>query len=220
VREIPAGEEDRFDRFARFSTVCHVGTELAAYALRVTFQRFVGQSCKKCTSQEKLLSLSSNSYTPCLHVVLYQPEIPHNAGSVGRTCVAVGAKLWMVRPLGFRVDDYYLRRSGLDYWQYLQWQVVDDWQELTDQLPQQPFWYLSKKAVQTYTEVTFTPQDVLVFGCESRGLPDELLGADPGRCLRIPTRPQVRSLNLSNSVGVLAYEAQRQWGGLAGDGLS
>ena len=105
-------------------------------------------------------------------------------------------------------------------WQYLQWQVVDDWQELTDRLPDQPFWYLSKKAEQTYAEVAFRPQDVLIFGCESRGLPDDLLDANPQRCLRIPTRPQVRSLNLSNSVGILAYEAQRQWGGLAGDELA
>ena len=73
-------------------------------------------------------------YDPLLHIVLYQPEIPHNTGSVGRTCVAIGAKLWLVRPLGFRVDDYYLRRAGLDYWQHLVWEVVDDWQQLCDRL--------------------------------------------------------------------------------------
>ena len=81
-----------------------------------------------------------------LHVVLYQPEIPYNTGSVGRTCVAVGAKLWLVRPLGFRVDDYYLRRAGLDYWQHLEWQVVDDWAELTAHLPVERHWYFTKKA--------------------------------------------------------------------------
>ena len=74
----------------------------------------------------------SQKYEPLLHVVLYQPEIPHNTGSVGRTCVAAGAKLWLVRPLGFRLDDYYLRRAGLDYWQHLEWEVVDDWAALVE----------------------------------------------------------------------------------------
>jgi tRNA (cytidine/uridine-2'-O-)-methyltransferase len=151
------------------------------------------------------------NYAPKLHVVLYQPEIPHNAGSVGRTCVAVGAKLWLVRPLGFRVDDYHLRRAGLDYWQHLEWEVVDDWQNLQDALPTSPYWFLSKWATREYTTVTFEPKSVLVFGRESSGLPDELLCRQQPRCLRIPTRPEVRSLNLSNSVAVVAYEALRQW---------
>ena len=153
------------------------------------------------------------SYDPRLHIVLHQPEIPYNTGSVGRTCVAVGAKLWLVRPLGFRVDDYYLRRAGLDYWEHLEWQVVDDWQELTAHLPPDRHWYFTKKADQHYGAARFTPGDVLVFGSESRGLPDELLAARPARCLRVPTRPQVRSLNLSNCVAVAAYEALRQWDG-------
>jgi tRNA (cytidine/uridine-2'-O-)-methyltransferase len=144
------------------------------------------------------------------HIVLYQPEIPYNTGSVGRTCVAVGAKLWLVRPLGFRVDDYYLRRAGLDYWEHLAWQVVDDWGELTSHLPVDRHWYFTKKAQRPYTGAAFAPGDVLVFGCESRGLPEELLAAHAARCLRIPTRPEVRSLNLSNSVAVAAYEAVRQ----------
>ncbi|MEO2048665.1 MAG: tRNA (cytidine(34)-2'-O)-methyltransferase [Pirellulales bacterium] len=151
-------------------------------------------------------------YTPRLHVVLYQPEIPHNAGSVGRTCVAVGAKLWLVRPLGFRVDDYHLRRAGLDYWQHLEWEVVEDWQALQAALPTSPYWYLSKWASRQYTTVDFEPGSVLVFGRESTGLPEQLLTEQQARCLRIPTRADVRSLNLSNSVAVVAYEALRQWG--------
>jgi len=150
-------------------------------------------------------------YDPWLHVVLYQPEIPHNTGSVGRTCVAVGVKLWLVRPLGFRIDDYYLRRSGLDYWEHLVWEVVDDWQQLTERLPQVQPWYFSKKATRTYSEVTYHAGDVLVFGCESQGLPDWML-ADEARALRIPTRPEARSLNLSNSVAIAVYEAFRQRG--------
>ena len=148
---------------------------------------------------------------PGLHIVLYQPEIPYNTGSVGRTCVAVGAKLWLVRPLGFRVDDYYLRRAGLDYWQYLAWQVVDDWQELLSHLPPQRHWYFTKKAERAYTSAAFAEGDALIFGSESRGLSEELLQKDPSRSLRIPTRPEVRSLNLSNSVAVAAYEVLRRW---------
>jgi tRNA (cytidine/uridine-2'-O-)-methyltransferase len=150
-------------------------------------------------------------YEPLLHVVLHQPEIPYNTGSVGRTCVAVGAKLWLVRPLGFRVDDYYLRRAGLDYWERLAWQVVDNWAELRAALPDCKFWLFTKKAEHSYLEVAYRPGDVLVFGSESAGLPDSLLAAHAEAQLRIPTRPDVRSLNLSNAVAVASYEALRQW---------
>ena len=158
------------------------------------------------------MSDSSMKYIPSLHIVLYQPEIPYNAGSIGRTCVAVGAKLWLVRPLGFRVDDYHLRRAGLDYWQHLEWEVVDDWAAARQALPQRPYWYLTKTASQQYTSVNFEQADVLVFGRESNGLPQEMLTGHAQQCLRIPTRPDVRSINLSNSVAVVAYEALRQWG--------
>lgn len=150
-------------------------------------------------------------YRPRLHIVLYQPEIPYNTGSVGRTCAAVGAKLWLVRPLGFRVDDYHLRRAGMDYWQHLEWEAVDDWPALVERLPRERHWYFSKKAAVSYADVRLAEQDVLVFGRESLGLPDELLAGRPERCLRIPMRAEVRSLNLSNSVAVACYEAIRQW---------
>jgi len=148
---------------------------------------------------------------PNLHIVLYQPEIPHNTGSVGRTCVAVGAKLWLVRPLGFRLDDYYLRRAGLDYWEHLTWEVVDDWAALEASLGPRRKWLFTKRATESYTTVKFEPQDVLVFGCESNGLPPSLLEANPQQLLRIPIHPNARSLNLSNSVAIAAFEAQRQW---------
>ena len=108
---------------------------------------------------------------PSLHIVLYEPEIPHNAGAVGRTCVALGAKLWLVRPLGFRVDDRQLRRAGLDYWQHLDWEAVDDWDALSAQLPKRPPWLFSKTAGIPYTEARFAKGDVLIFGSESAGLP-------------------------------------------------
>ena len=155
----------------------------------------------------------TTKYEPKLHIVLYQPEIPYNTGSVGRTCVATGAKLWLVRPLGFRVDDYHLRRAGMDYWQHLEWEVVDDWASLCEQLPTQPYWYFTKKATRSYLDIEIAEQDVFVFGRESAGLPDEILASRPDRCLRVPTRPQVRSLNLSNTVSIASYEAIRQWNG-------
>lgn len=150
-------------------------------------------------------------YSPLLHIVLYQPEIPYNTGSVGRTCVAVGTKLWLVRPLGFQVDNYHLRRAGLDYWQHLNWQVVDDWQQLCEQLPLSRFWYFTKFANQQLGSAEFAEGDVLVFGRESQGLPETIRELAPERCLRIACRPEVRSLNLSNSVAVACYEALGQW---------
>lgn len=147
---------------------------------------------------------------PCLHVVLFQPEIPHNTGSVGRTCLAVGAKLWLVRPLGFRIDDYYLRRAGLDYWEHVHWEAVDDWPALEAKLPGRRRWLLTKSAEQPYTAARFERGDVLVFGRESSGLPDALLQEHRHWQLRIPTRAPVRSLNLSNAVAIVLYEALRQ----------
>jgi tRNA (cytidine/uridine-2'-O-)-methyltransferase len=151
-------------------------------------------------------------YEPCLHIVLHQPEIPHNTGSVGRTCVAVGAKLWLVRPLGFRVDDYYLRRAGLDYWEHLEWEVVDDWPALVSRLGERRMWLFTKTAMRVYSDVTYERGDALVFGSESHGLPASLLEEHNEQCLRIPIRTDVRSLNLSNSAAVAMYEAVRQWG--------
>ena len=150
-------------------------------------------------------------YVPALHVVLVQPEIPHNTGAVGRTCVAVGAKLWLVRPLGFRVDDYYLRRAGLDYWEHLEWEVVDDWPSLEAALAGHAFHYFTKTAAREYTGASFGHGDALVYGSESRGLDEALLARHREATLRIPTRGEVRSLNLSNAVAITVYEALRQW---------
>ncbi|MHB0960445.1 MAG: tRNA (cytidine(34)-2'-O)-methyltransferase [Pirellulaceae bacterium] len=151
-----------------------------------------------------------NSQTP-LHIVLHQPEIPQNTGNIARTCVAIGAKLWLVRPLGFQVGEKQVRRAGLDYWKYLQLEVVDQWDELLLRIPDFRPWFFSKSATQLYTTVTYTCGDALVFGSETVGLPPSLLEAHRERSVRIPISSQVRSLNLSNSVAIAAYEALRQW---------
>jgi tRNA (cytidine/uridine-2'-O-)-methyltransferase len=150
------------------------------------------------------------NYEPTLHIVLHEPEIPQNTGNIGRTCVALAAKLWLVRPLGFRVDQKTLRRAGLDYWEHLDWEVVEDWSMLDSRLPAERRWYFSKGAARRYTEATFELGDVLVFGKETQGLPASILKAAGDWALRIPIREQVRSLNLANSVAIVAYEAARQ----------
>lgn len=153
---------------------------------------------------------SGCKYEPCVHVVLHQPEIPPNTGNIGRTCVAMGAKLWLIRPLGFDISEKALRRAGLDYWPNLEWQVVDDWDEMLRHFSAPRLWLFTKTADRTYTDVRYQTGDLLVFGKETAGLPKELLERYADRTLRIPIRPQVRSLNLSCAVGVAAYEALRQ----------
>ena len=150
-----------------------------------------------------------------LNIVLYQPEIPQNTGNIGRTCVAIGAKLWMIRPLGFHLDDRYLKRAGMDYWQHLDWAVADNWNEVRRQLPDSQVWCLTKTATRLVWDVEFQPNDILLFGSESRGLPASILLEDVQRNIKLPMTDLVRSLNLASTVNTVAYEAVRQFGGLA-----
>lgn len=155
---------------------------------------------------------------PLLNVVLHQPDIPQNTGNIGRTCVAVGAKLWLVRPLGFQLDAKHLRRAGMDYWPLLDWEAVDDWDDIPRRLPTANVWCLTKTAERLVWDARFTPNDVLLFGSESRGLPARILEADPSRNLRLPMYQAVRSLNLASTVNTIVYEAVRQFGGLDPNG--
>ncbi len=147
-----------------------------------------------------------------MNIVRFQPEIAYNTGSVGRTCVALGARLWLVRPLGFQLDARHLRRAGLDYWRHLDYEVVDDWPELQRRLEGHRKWFFSKKARRPYTDARYQADDVLIFGSESQGLPASVLEENPEDCLRIPINDEARSLNLSVSVAVAAFEARRQSG--------
>jgi tRNA (cytidine/uridine-2'-O-)-methyltransferase len=152
---------------------------------------------------------------PLLDVVLYQPDIPQNTGNIGRTCVAVGAKLWLVRPLGFLLDDRYLKRAGMDYLDHLEWEAVDSWSELQARLPERRWWFLTKFARKLVWEAAFHPGDVLVFGSETRGLPESIRSSHEAQCLKLPMLPAVRSLNLASTVNAVVYEAVRQFGGLS-----
>jgi tRNA (cytidine/uridine-2'-O-)-methyltransferase len=151
---------------------------------------------------------------PLLHVVLYQPDIPQNTGNIGRTCVAVGAKLWLIRPLGFQLDEKHLRRAGMDYWPLLDYETVGNWDEVRRRLPDARVWCLTKTADRLVWDAEFQPGDILLFGSETRGLPDAILGEDRQRNLKLPMRPEVRSLNLASTVNTVVYEAVRQFGGL------
>lgn len=149
---------------------------------------------------------------PPLHVVLYQPEIPQNTGNIGRTCVALGAKLWIVRPMGFRLDDAQLKRAGLDYWQHLDWEAVDNWEHLVASIPGARFWMLTKFAERSYHTAEFERGDVLVFGRETSGLPDKLRSEYADRLLSIPMPGPVRSLNLATAAGIVMYHAAEKVG--------
>jgi tRNA (cytidine/uridine-2'-O-)-methyltransferase len=147
------------------------------------------------------------------HVVLVEPEIPPNTGNIARLCLAAGAHLHLVRPLGFSLDDRYLRRAGMDYWQEVQVTIWDNWEafrtaHLTGVEPRH--YLLTTKTKRPYFEAAFRPGDFLIFGRETRGLPESLLAAEAGRLLTIPMAPAARSLNLATAVGIVLFEALRQ----------
>ena len=148
------------------------------------------------------------------NLVLVHPDIPHNAGAAGRLAVATGSRLHLIRPLGFSLDDKHVRRTGLDYWQDVDvtvWDSLDSLRESAD--AGAGFWFLSTKAGRSHWEVAFRPGDYLVFGCETKGLPEPMVTAAGDHALRIPMKQGgVRSLNLSTAVAITLYEALRQCG--------
>ncbi len=157
-----------------------------------------------------------------LNIVLYEPEIPQNTGNISRTCAVTGARLHLIEPLGFDISERSIRRAGLDYWKYLDLSVYPDWQSFRSK-NEGAFFYCSTKGEKTYSDIGFAeiPEDIfLIFGKESHGLPEPLLKENYDRCIRIPMRDEVRSLNLSNAVAVVTYEVLRQQGypGLCGRG--
>ena len=147
-----------------------------------------------------------------MHIILHQPEIPQNTGNIGRTCVATGTSLHLIEPLGFRLDEKAVRRSGMDYWQHLDVSRYTNFEEFKEKNPNAKIWMATTKAKHVYTDVEFGPDDYIMFGKESAGIPEEILVDYEETCIRIPMLPTIRSLNLSNSVAVVLYEALRQTG--------
>jgi tRNA (cytidine/uridine-2'-O-)-methyltransferase len=147
-----------------------------------------------------------------LEIVLFEPEIPPNTGNIARLCAATTTPLHLIEPLGFKLEDKYLKRAGLDYWQYLNLRVWKSWSDFyQNQAPDKRLVFTSARQGEIYTEFSFTEKDVLVFGPESRGLPEYILAQSPFR-IRIPLWGKVRSLNLSTAAGIVLYEAYRQIG--------
>lgn len=147
-----------------------------------------------------------------INIVLVEPEIPQNTGNIARTCAATGMRLHVIEPIGFEISDRTVRRAGLDYWQYLDITIYKNYEEFL-QKNSGDFYYCTTKGKKIYSDADFTSSDLyLVFGKETKGLPEPLLKENYDRCIRIPMIDDARSLNLSNSVAVIGYEAQRQQG--------
>ena len=145
-----------------------------------------------------------------LNIVLYEPEIPANTGNIGRTCVATGTRLHLIEPLGFRLGEKEIRRAGMDYWKDLDVTCYMNFQEFLEKNPGAKIYMATTKGRHVYTDVTYEPDCYIMFGKESAGIPEEILVEHPDECVRIPMIGETRSLNLSNSVAIVLYEALRQ----------
>lgn len=147
-----------------------------------------------------------------LNIVLHEPEMPANTGNIGRTCVATGARLHLIEPMGFMINDKMLRRAGLDYWEKLDVKVYDDYADFLESNPGAKIYMATTKSKQKYTDVSYEEDAFIMFGKESAGIPEEILLDNKENCIRIPMMPGERSLNLANSVAIVVYEALRQQG--------
>ncbi len=146
------------------------------------------------------------------NIVLYEPEIPANTGNIGRTCVATGTRLHLIEPLGFRINEKELKRAGMDYWKDLDVTVYQDYEDFLEKNPNARLYMATTKGLNVYTDVHFEPDCYIMFGKESAGIPEEILYENKDYAIRIPMNPDIRSLNLSNSVAIVLYEALRQQG--------
>ncbi|NBJ91222.1 tRNA (cytidine(34)-2'-O)-methyltransferase [Parablautia muri] len=145
-----------------------------------------------------------------MHIILHQPEIPANTGNIGRTCAATETSLHLIEPLGFRLNEKEIKRAGMDYWEHLNVTRYMNFDEFKSVHPNAKIWMATTKAKHVYTEVSYGPDDFIMFGKESAGIPEEILVDYEETCIRIPMLPEIRSLNLSNSVAIVLYEALRQ----------
>lgn len=146
-----------------------------------------------------------------LNIVLVEPQIPQNTGNISRTCAVTGARLHLVRPFGFEITDKHLKRAGLDYWDKLDISYYDDMSDFFSKNSCGEFFYFTTKGRIVHSDMKYPDNAYLIFGREDKGLPEKLLYENPERCVRIPMRPELRSLNLSNSAAIAVYEVLRQW---------
>ncbi len=146
-----------------------------------------------------------------INIVMVEPEIPQNTGNVARTCAATGARLHLVGPMGFKIDDRKLKRAGLDYWHFLDITYYENINEFFEKNKGGSFFYFTTKGRHTHSDIPYPDNCYLVFGKETKGLPEQLLIKNPESCVRIPMANDIRSLNLSNSIAIAVYEALRQW---------
>ena len=145
-----------------------------------------------------------------MNIILHQPEIPANTGNIGRTCVATGSTLHLIEPLGFRLNEKEIKRAGMDYWEHLDVRRYINFEDFLIKNPNAKIWMATTKAKHIYTDVTYGSDDYIMFGKESAGIPEEILVDYEETCVRIPMLDKIRSLNLSNSVSIVLYEALRQ----------
>ncbi len=145
-----------------------------------------------------------------INIVLHEPEIPQNTGNIARTCAATGASLHLIRPLGFAIEDKKLKRAGLDYWHLLDITYYDGLEDFYAKHPEAAVYYFTTKGQNNYCDVTYPDEVFIMFGKETKGLPEELLKEHPDTCVRLPMREGLRSLNLSNTVAIAVYEILRQ----------
>lgn len=157
-----------------------------------------------------LFTISMYNRRIYMNIVLLEPEIPQNTGNIGRTCCATGTKLHLIEPMGFTINEKNLKRAGMDYWNDLDVTIYDCFEDFMEKNPGAKIWYATTKAPNRYCDVKFGPNDYVMFGKESAGIPEEILVDNKDRCIRIPMNPEIRSLNLANSVAIVLYEGLRQ----------
>lgn len=146
-----------------------------------------------------------------LNIVLFEPEIPQNTGNIARTCVLTNSKLHLIKPLGFSLDERHLKRAGLDYWQYLDMEIHESFETFKEKYKEGNFYFSTTKGTKVYTDITYREGDFIIFGKESAGLPDSIRNSNLDNLMRVPMlQTSTRSLNLSNTVAIVAYEAMRQ----------
>lgn len=145
-----------------------------------------------------------------MNIVLLEPEIPYNTGNIGRSCVLTNTNLHLIKPLGFSIDDKHIKRAGLDYWKNVKLSIHDSLSELMEKYPNSNFYFATTKTNQKYSDVKYSNDDFIVFGKESKGIPEDILEKNKKNCITVPMLPIGRSLNLSNTAAIILYEALRQ----------